>query len=165
MKPYLRPEFNIQSDDKEMVEKAREIVGDQKDPAAAAKKLMEWVYNNVEKKPVINVPSAVEVLKTKVGDCNEHAVLLTALLRASKIPARECVGLVYANGRFFYHVRDSPGATLLGIPEYPGDRGRVSYVLSGGQDIRRQDAGCRGSSVLVRQTVCLHAETPSRSHD
>ncbi len=103
MKPYLRPEFNIQSDDKRMVEKARELVGDQRDPTAVAKKLMEWVYNNVEKKPVISVPSAVEVLKTRVGDCNEHAVLLTALLRASKIPARECVGLVYAKGRFFYH--------------------------------------------------------------
>ena len=103
MKPYLRPEFNIQSDDKGMVEKAREIAGEQKDPAAVARKLMAWVYDNVEKKPVINVPSAVEVLKTRVGDCNEHAVLLTALLRAARIPARECVGLVYAKGRFFYH--------------------------------------------------------------
>lgn len=103
MKPYLRPEFNIQSDDKRMVEKAREIVGDQRDPVAVSKKLLGWVYNNVEKRPVISVPSAVEVLKTRVGDCNEHAVLLTALLRAAKIPARECVGLVYANGRFFYH--------------------------------------------------------------
>lgn len=103
MKPYLRPEFNIQSDDKAIKEKAREIVEDQRDPAAVAKKLMEWVYNNVEKKPVINVPSAIEVLKTRVGDCNEHSVLLTALLRAIKIPARECVGLVYAKGRFFYH--------------------------------------------------------------
>ena len=103
MKPYLRAEFNIQSDDKRIVEKAREIVGDQRDPPAAAKRLMEWVYNNVEKRPVICVPSAVEVLKTRVGDCNEHAVLLTALLRAIRIPARECVGLVYAKGRFFYH--------------------------------------------------------------
>ena len=103
MKPYLRPEFNIQSDDREIVEKALEIAGNQKNPVAAARKLMSWVYNNVEKKPVISVPNAVEVLKTRVGDCNEHAVLLTALLRASRIPARECVGLVYANGRFFYH--------------------------------------------------------------
>ena len=103
MKPYLSPEFNIQSDDKAIKEKAREIVGDQGNPAAVAKKLMEWVYNNVEKKPVISIPSAVEVLKTRVGDCNEHAVLLTALLRASKVPARECVGLVYVKGRFFYH--------------------------------------------------------------
>ena len=103
MKIYLRPELNIQSDDREIVEKARKIAGNQKDPAAVAKKLMAWVHNSVEKKPVINVPNAVKVLKTRVGDCNEHAVLLTALLRASKIPARECVGLVYANGRFFYH--------------------------------------------------------------
>jgi transglutaminase-like putative cysteine protease len=42
-------------------------------------------------------------LKTRAGDCNEHAALLTALLRSAGIPARECVGLVYANDRFFYH--------------------------------------------------------------
>ncbi|MBL6968473.1 MAG: transglutaminase domain-containing protein [Desulfobacteraceae bacterium] len=103
MKPYLGPEFNIQSDDKAIVETAREVVGDKKDPVYAAERLMEWVYRSVEKKPVISVPSAAEVLRTRAGDCNEHAVLLTALLRAAKIPARECVGLVYANDRFFYH--------------------------------------------------------------
>ncbi len=58
---------------------------------------------NVEKRPLVTVPSALEVLKSKVGDCNEHAVLLTALLRASGIPARVCVGLVYTRGKFFYH--------------------------------------------------------------
>ena len=47
MKPYLRPGFNIQSDDRGMVEKAREIAGDQRDPAAVTKKLMEWVFHNV----------------------------------------------------------------------------------------------------------------------
>jgi transglutaminase-like putative cysteine protease len=45
----------------------------------------------------------LEVLKNKVGDCNEHAVLLTALLRAVGIPARVSVGLVYTRGKFFYH--------------------------------------------------------------
>jgi transglutaminase-like putative cysteine protease len=103
LNPYLSPGFNIQSDDTAIVDTAREIVGDLRNPVAAARKLMAWVYAHVEKKPVLSVPSAVEVLKTKTGDCNEHAVLLTALLRAAGIPARECVGLVYANDRFFYH--------------------------------------------------------------
>ena len=103
IKPYLSPGFNIQSDDRAIVERARDIVGNTRDPVAAAKKLMAWVYNHVEKRPVLSLPSAIEVLKTRAGDCNEHAVLLTALLRAAKIPARECVGLVYANDRFFYH--------------------------------------------------------------
>jgi transglutaminase-like putative cysteine protease len=64
---------------------------------------MTWVYRNVDKRPVVTVPSALEVLKTRVGDCNEHSVLLTALLRSAGIPARINVGLVYARGKFFYH--------------------------------------------------------------
>jgi len=103
MKPYLSPGFNIQSDDPEIMKLARHVVGDTKDPVVAARKLMRWVYTHVEKRPVLSLPSALEVLKTRAGDCNEHAVLLTALLRAAGIPARECIGVVYANDRFFYH--------------------------------------------------------------
>lgn len=103
MIPFLRPEFGIESDHGMILRKAREISGDAKDPLKAASRLMGWVYGNLEKRPLVSVPSALEVLKTKVGDCNEHSVLLTALLRASGIPARVCVGLVYSRGRFYYH--------------------------------------------------------------
>jgi len=100
---FLKPEFNIESDNERIAQKARDIAGDIRDPSSVAKKLMTWVYKNVEKRPVISVPSALEVLKNRAGDCNEHAVLLTGLLRASGIPARVCVGIVYARGRFYYH--------------------------------------------------------------
>ena len=103
MAVYLMSGLNVQSDDRAVVKQARDIVGDTTDPVAAARKLMAWVFHHVEKRPVLSLPSAVEVLETRTGDCNEHAVLLTALLRAAGIPARECVGLVYFNGRFFYH--------------------------------------------------------------
>jgi len=43
------------------------------------------------------------VLEKKAGDCNEHAVLLAALLRAAGIPARVCAGLVYKDDAFYYH--------------------------------------------------------------
>jgi transglutaminase-like putative cysteine protease len=42
-------------------------------------------------------------LQNRVGDCNEHAVLLTALARAVGIPADVEAGLVYLKGRFYYH--------------------------------------------------------------
>ena len=103
MRAFLDPELNVESDQGFIKEKVHEIVGDAKDPVAVARRLMAWVYANVEKRPVISVPSALEVLKSKVGDCNEHAVLLTAFLRAAGIPARLCVGIVYTRERFFYH--------------------------------------------------------------
>jgi len=103
IRPFLSPAFNIQSDDPEITAQAHRIIGETRDPVAAARKLMAWVYTHLEKRPTLSLPSAVEVLETRTGDCNEHAVLLTALLRAAGVPARECVGLVYANDRFFYH--------------------------------------------------------------
>ena len=84
-KPFLQPEINIESNHELIIEKARKVSGNIREPFAVTKKLVSWVYRKVEKKPVITVPSALEVLKTRVGDCNEHAVLLTALLRASGI--------------------------------------------------------------------------------
>ena len=103
MKEFLGPGLNIESDDDEIVERARKIAGKVKDPVTAARRLMAWVYKNVKKTPMVTVPSALEVLRTQAGDCNEHAVLLTALLRAAGIPARVCVGVVHSNGSFFYH--------------------------------------------------------------
>jgi len=103
IKTFLEPEFNIESDDEKIIREARKIIGSDTDPISATRKLLDWVYQSIEKRPVVSVPSALEVLKTKVGDCNEHATLLTALLRASGIPARLCIGLVYTRQKFFYH--------------------------------------------------------------
>ncbi len=103
MAPFLSPEFNIESDADEIVEKAREIAGNDKNPASVSRKMMRWVYENLDKKPVLSIPSGLEVLRTRMGDCNEHATLLTALLRAAGIPARLSIGLVYNRDRFFYH--------------------------------------------------------------
>ncbi|RLS54769.1 MAG: hypothetical protein DWH91_11050 [Planctomycetota bacterium] len=43
-----------------------------------------------------NLATASEVARSRSGDCTEHGVLLAALLRARKIPARVAAGLVYA---------------------------------------------------------------------
>ncbi len=103
VKKYLRPELTIESDAPEIRDKARAIAGGEHDPVRVARRLMTWVYLKVDKRPVVSVPSAKEVLVSRVGDCNEHAVLLAALLRATGIPARICAGLVYMKGKFYYH--------------------------------------------------------------
>ena len=103
LRAFIGPEFTIESDNETIVRQAQRIKGDKKQPLAVARSLMNWVYLNLEKRPVVSVPSALEVLQTKVGDCNEHATLLTALLRASGIPARLSIGLVYTRNKFFYH--------------------------------------------------------------
>jgi hypothetical protein len=106
---YTDPSPFVESDDPAIVSLARNIVGDEQDPVAAAHELVAWVNQNVEKEPALTVPSAREVAKSLRGDCNEHAVLLTALARAVGIPARVVAGAVYGDlgqageDGFYYH--------------------------------------------------------------
>jgi len=53
MKRFLDPDFNIESDDREIIEQARRISGTDKNPVSVSKKLMHWVYKNLEKRPVV----------------------------------------------------------------------------------------------------------------
>ena len=82
---------------------AREIIGDEKDALKAVNLINKWVYRNIEKKPTISIPSALDVLETRRGDCNEHATLFVALCRSMGIPSKLCAGIVYTQGRFYYH--------------------------------------------------------------
>ena len=100
---HLKPEMLIQSEDKEIIRVAKKIINEIKDPFMAAKMILGWVFENLEKLPVVSIPDAKEILKNRRGDCNEHATIMTALLRAVGIPARIVVGLVYKNGKFYYH--------------------------------------------------------------
>lgn len=103
---YTEPSPFVESDDPAIVSLARSIVGEEREPVAAARRLVGWVYENLAKEPSLTVPSAREVAKAKRGDCNEHAVLLVALARAVGIPARVVAGAVYGvmgEDGFFYH--------------------------------------------------------------
>jgi len=102
-KMFLDPGPFIQSDDQKIQALAQEIAGGQAAPLDKVRLLVNWVYQNIEKRPVLSLPDALSTLKNRVGDCNEHAVLLAALARAAGIPCRIEAGLVYLKGRFYYH--------------------------------------------------------------
>ena len=93
----------IQSDHPKIRQKLSGIIipGDREE--VKAEKIVGWVHRNLQKRPVLSVPNAVETLENGIGDCNEHAVLLAALARAAGMPADVEAGVVYLNGRFFYH--------------------------------------------------------------
>ena len=100
---FVKPSPFIQSDDSRITTMAREIVGTETNSWRAALKLLRWVHENIKKETVASVPSAVDVLQMRKGDCNEHTVLYVALARAVGLPARTAVGLVYKDGFFYYH--------------------------------------------------------------
>jgi hypothetical protein len=93
----------LEVDDPTLAARAHEIVGDARDALTAARRLVAWVADAIDKAPTVTVPSAREVLASRRGDCNEHAVLLVALARAAGLPARLVAGVVYAGDGFYYH--------------------------------------------------------------
>lgn len=100
---WLQATALIQSDDKKIKDQAARILINEKSAHEAVKKLNNWIYTAIQKKPVVSIPSALEVLAQRVGDCNEHTTLFTALARSAGIPTRMAAGIVYLRNGFYYH--------------------------------------------------------------
>jgi hypothetical protein len=135
---WLAPEPLIQSRDPRIAAQARLIVGGGRDrsPARAAELLTHWVHDNLRREIVASVPSAEKVLETRRGDCNAYATLYVALARAAGLPARTVAGLVYLNGRFYYHAWPE---VYLGdwvavdptFDQYPADAAHLRFAIGG----------------------------------
>ena len=137
MRQELEAEPLIQSDDPRIQREARQAVGRWlRDPKAAAQRLTTHVDRMLDKSVTFSVPSALQVLESRQGDCNEHTVLYVAMARALGLPARTAVGLVYLNGSFFYHAWPEVwlGEWVAVDPtfgQYPADAAHIRFVIGG----------------------------------
>lgn len=104
---WLAPEPLIQSRDPRIGAQTRQVIGRERSPSRVAELLTHWVHRSLRRETAPSgagtVPSAVKVLQNRRGDCNEAATLFVALARSSGLPARTVAGLLYVNGRFYYH--------------------------------------------------------------
>jgi transglutaminase-like putative cysteine protease len=139
---HLRAEALIESDAPEIVAEARRAAAGARTPREQAERLVRHVHALVEKKPTLSLPSALEVLRTRVGDCNEHTALYVALARALGLPARVAVGLVHVHGAFYYHawpevfVSGPPGQGLWmpadpTLGQFPADPSHLRLARGG----------------------------------
>lgn len=108
LRPWLRSTTFAPSDNPRIRRQAGKVVGDELMAHDAARRLNSWVYKWVAKVPVAGVPSALEVLDSQRGDCNEHTTLYTALARSLGLPTKMAAGIVYSesifeDGAFYYH--------------------------------------------------------------
>lgn len=103
----LSPTPLIQSQDPGIKKLAQRLVQGKKSDWDKALALEKWVFENLEKSMTVSLPSAVEVLQSRRGDCNEHATLYAALARAAGLPCKLCLGVVYLDGKFYYHAWNS----------------------------------------------------------
>ena len=127
-----------------------------RDPREVAARINAWVHDSLVQRVTFGVPSALQVLRSRSGDCNEHTQLFVALARAAGIPARTAAGLAYVDGKFYYHAWPE---VLLGdwvavdptFGQFPADAAHLRFVQGG---LARQTA-------LLRLMGQLHIDVLS----
>ena len=155
---YLRAEPFLESDAPEIRAEAEKAAAGAATPRLRAERLTRYVHANVEKRPTVSLPSALEVLRTRVGDCNEHTALYVAMARSLGVPARVAVGLVYMRGAFYYHawpevfVAEAAGRGLWlpvdpTLNQFPADATHVR-LARGGLDRQAAIVGLIGKAKL-----------------
>lgn len=133
----------VQADHPKIRKLAARLAGDAPDTVTAARAIAGWIHDHVERRAVVGVPSALETLDRRVGDCNEHSTLFAALARAAGVPTRVVVGLVYVEGAFGYHawneVLTADGWLSVDATwdQLPVDVGHVAFLRGGlGEQVR-----------------------------
>lgn len=100
---FLEHDSLIQSNSERIRNKALEIAAGAGNRWDASEKIATWLYRNIQKEFRVTIPSALEVLNSMKGDCNEHSTLFAAMARSIGIPTKIVAGLVYQDDGFYYH--------------------------------------------------------------
>ncbi|MBA4389297.1 MAG: hypothetical protein C0404_15100 [Verrucomicrobia bacterium] len=103
VREHLKPSPGLQSDHPDIIAAAADITRNASSDTAKARAIQDWVYTHVGKESAITLPSALDVLRTMKGDCNEHTYLYVALARAAGLPSKTTVGIVFHENAFYYH--------------------------------------------------------------
>ena len=137
----MKPSRYVESDDKDVIALARKAVGDTTDAAEAIRKIEKFVGDYIiQKNLAVGYASAAEVVKSKSGDCSEHAVLTAAMCRAVGVPAEVVTGMVYApRWRKYRHafiphawVRAYVGDKWVGVDAAAGPYGAGHIAIAAG---------------------------------
>lgn len=123
---YTRANTLLDANDTEIRKlRDRAVKGLAADSSARAEAIRRTVHDHITKKGLgVGFASASEAVRSREGDCTEHAVLLAATLRADGIPARAACGLVYVNAfegatdAFGYHMWTQALLTIDGTPRW-----------------------------------------------
>lgn len=98
---YTKPTQTINSDDKQIIRKASQIIEGEDDLYFVTVKLADWIKKNIKYDlntiTAESVKDAVWVLENKEGVCDEITILFISMLRALDIPAKYSYGLAYSN--------------------------------------------------------------------
>ena len=89
---YTKPEKYLEQT-KEIKKLARKIVGKETDYLRQAKKIFDWILENISYKYPPEKRGVMPTLKNKCGDCGEFNHLFITFCRSVGIPARSVLGM------------------------------------------------------------------------
>jgi len=155
---YTQPSARIESDNENIVQLAKQIVGNETNPYLQAKLIHRWVSNNI-KGGGKDGETALSSLNDQNASCGGHSFLFVALLRSLGIPARDVSGLhtVYqgslSNGSFWEHTLYSHVWSEFYIPNY----GWIQSDTSGGDQ--------NFAAINEPRIIFAHGEDIEPGHD
>ena len=149
---FIKPNGFIQSDDPEIVKVAKEVGDGIADPWKRCQAFEAWVRKVMNRSSErgsdfsVAFSTAGDTVRSKRGDCSEFSVLLTALCRASGVPARSAMGLVYVESEkaFGYHMWSE---VCLNGEWYALD-GTIGEGSVGGEHLKILDGSLKGASAM-----------------
>jgi hypothetical protein len=102
--PYLNKAAYLDTSNAKIRRTAATLRGHDRNAYRVACRIRDWVHNSMTPDLSIGVPrSATDIYEKRRGVCRDYATLYTTLARAAGIPTRLCGGIVYAEGKFYYH--------------------------------------------------------------
>ncbi len=136
MSVFLDAEPLLEVDNPEIKALALRLRGSEQNPRVVAERINTWVFDSLEKRITVGVPSALATLHARRGDCNEHAQLYVALARAAGIPARVSAGLAFLDGKFYYHAwpeiwLERWVAVDPTFGQFPADASHLRFAIGG----------------------------------
>lgn len=124
----------VQADNPKIKQLSQSLTEQAPTPLQKVQVLSQWVYQNLEKRPVLGIPDALTTLASRKGDCNEHAALFAALARGAGLPTRVAAGVTFRSGAFYYHAWNEVclDGTWLSVDtttnELPADLTHIKFV-------------------------------------
>ncbi len=90
---FTRSGNYLEANDPEIMETAKEIVGDETNPYTVAHSIYEWVIDHMTYQLIEESPGGAKfAFENGYGECGDYSALFVALCRAAGIPARPVVG-------------------------------------------------------------------------
>ncbi len=148
---------------------ASTIAGGSLERPVVARRLIAWVHDSIHARVTLGSPTAMQALATRAGDCNELVEVFVALAHARGVAARPVTGLLYIDGKFYYHawaevlLKDwVPVDPMFG--QIPADAAHVRLMqgLTLRTDLVRRWTGMDVNVVSAKQTPRKPSETSHR---